>query len=213
MKKTGWALIALLLTLIGAYIAAPFVIRSYVRNHYPGVTIEGDILIYPTGFVELRDIHLNRRNIKGVLPKVTGAFTKMVVVWGGNIDVVVDDSLKTGSKGSSSGMHLNGFHLMVVAHKEGAEVHARNLRFDSESPSVCFESGDIRAYGLHTFVTETCLDRVTKAVTVDSAVVNIELPFEVPKLGLSQEVTLSKLKVDLEAKSLEFEGAKLGTVA
>jgi len=209
MKTFGWMLGLVCIVAVTILYAVPAGVRYYVENNYAGVTVKGDILLYPYGIIELRGVAINRPNIKGELSKVTVAFTKQVLIWGGYLDVVVDDSLKSGAK-TPSNFTLEGMHLNVLVHKGEHQLHAKELRFNNQE--VCFDTGDAKAFGLHAFLTMGCMDREHKTVSLDSLIVNVNLPFNVPKLDQGQEVTLKKLKADPGNKIVEFEEAKVGSV-
>jgi hypothetical protein len=205
IKKMGWALLALTMIVWLCAINATPIVKTYVAGHYPGVVVQGPVHV-GLHTITLTSVTVDRPGVHGTLAVVTVDFSKKVHVDGGVIEITLNDTAH--EKGSESA-DISGEHLKATVRKGDTSVDTPSLSFDTQE--VYFLMGTAHVRGTPIDVDGFRLDRLTKKITVDSASVVVPLPFDIPKLDSTQEISLRGLEADPEAKILTFEEAKLGT--
>jgi len=191
----------------GAYKSTPSVIRWYVAKHYPYVQLRGAVEPVWGGLV-LRDVKVTRPGVTATLTKVHISMEKRVTVEGGKVTVDLDERKKGSSNGSTGGIQLSASDLTVDVRASQLSAHLEEVSVDSQHVTFVFGKATYRQ--VEVSIWKGSVRRDKTAVDAERVEVPVRIPFDLPRVGRDQVITVSKPSVQVADKVVRFQSATMG---
>lgn len=186
-----------------AYLRSPVWIRSYIADHYPGITVDSIDVAWLKREATLHGVHVDRPNLKGTLASVHVDRHKNIEVQGGTLEVTVGSQDEPGGSVGEAHGTIVADGLTVTAHYHDITAELRQTHVDSSE--ICFGSATVVHPKVHAILTDGCAKRDKSVVTVKHAEFPVELPLDVPHVEHNQKVEVFGLKIEPGIQKLSFD--------
>ncbi len=210
-KKWGLGLLVVFLGLvIGLVVSAPDILRWYIHDRHPDVTVRGPIQIDQQG-VRLQDVQVLRSGLRATLNEVRVDTARNVEVIGGIVDLTIEDDAASTEKvaGGSGVSSLRASGLEV--HLIKGTLQATLLDVAVTPEDVCFAQGKLHHPNADAEVTNGCVLRDKTQAFAERVTVPVRLPFQLPKLGLDYELIVDKVTLAKDPDpNIHFGAVTLG---
>lgn len=192
-KKIVWTAAVVALLGILAFSWAPYGIQRYVESNYPGVKI-GSVKL-GTSHLTFRDVSVTRLGIQATIDQITVDRHRNVSLNGGRVTVDLN-AMKSDPKSSDQNTgSVVGQNLAVTVRKGEHKATLQGAGFNSSE--VCFKSAYAGYKGYWVDVQDGCVDRRGESLKAGTVLVEFDLPFPIPKMGVRQEAHLTQVRASL----------------
>jgi len=196
MKKLAWALAALAVCALGAYLSFPRIVRWQVERRFPDVAFSEVAVTWGEGTLTFTGVGFDRGWVKGKLDRVTSDWerTRLTVV-GGDIEVDLDARREGTGEAQKRTLEASGLTVRVKRGKHQATLTEARL----EGSRVCFKTAVVVSPPLT--VEDGCVERDGTSATAEK-VSAAELPVQGVEVG---PVVATGVEVNIQGKSAKVK--------
>jgi len=163
---------------ITTWLTFPYFLKRYVNGLKPGVQVD-EVKWKSWDCAQLRGIHIDRPNVKGVLTQAVACKdAKTFDADGGKLEVTLMDG---DPKEEGDGFTITAKNLQVHVTRGKWTADAEGVTLDSTK--VCGAKATAKHKGVEASLESPCLDRKTKVVTFTSGEATPDLEFQGHKVG------------------------------
>lgn len=187
--------------------SAPRLIRWYVTDTYPFVTLNGEVTVGWEGVV-FHDVGVSKPGLQATLNQVSVNAEKIIHVDGGHLELDLDTKGEASSGGSGETLKVQATDLSVDVKKGSVQAKLDGVRLGGLH--VCFKHAKVMRKDVTLDVFDGCFRRDQSSASAERVEVPIRIPFNVPRVKQNQTVIVTKAEILLKEKLLRFGSAKLG---
>lgn len=195
-RKVAGGIAGILLIFAVLTLAAPFLIREYVKKKYPEVQVGRVTLGWPATF---HDVMINRAGLLADLRevRVTPRRTDPIRISGGTVVIIRGQS----SAGEASGRTILAEKLDVTVLDGDDRIELKDVTVDDK---YRFKSGRASMRDYQVELLEGIVSKDRKTLEAETVEVEVELPFELPRFPKKGRLRASRIQADLSKKEVEI---------